>query len=156
MCYNSDMFEQLPSRDIFKKPTLQNEIGELRRAAQHFGIDDSVLMYLAETEGRLIPLSQEIWSQLDNTDSFNVKSDDHDTAATYASMNGRDYHQIADSIYASGIGAEKLDAPIIMKYGDQYHLVAGNTRLMACRAYGVTPNVYLFTVDTHDQAGGGH
>ena len=43
--------------------------------------------------------------------------------------------------------SRSLDAPIVMKIGDLYHLVAGNTRRMVAKAAGVTPRVLLFSVE---------
>ena len=137
-------FEKVPTRDVFRQPNLEAERGEFVRVGCKFGIDDSVLMYQAEQQGSMIKLTNDIWSQLDNTDSYRITVDDHEAAASFATMNQRDYHKVAEQMYV-----EAVDAPIIMKYGVMYHLVSGNTRLMAARAYGVTPNVWMFEVEDH-------
>lgn len=135
------MFEKSPGREVFREPNLEVERGEFRRVASTFGIDDSVLLYQAEHEGSMVKLTDAIWSQLSNTDSYQIAADGHEAASEIAATYSRDYHAIAEQMYV-----EPIDAPIIMKYGDTYHLVSGNTRLMAARAYGVTPNVWLFEV----------
>lgn len=135
------MFEKSPSREVFRKPNLETEHGEFVRVGSAFGIDDSVLMYQAEHDGSIIKLTDDIWSQVSNTDSYHIAVDGHDQADEIALQYGRNYHAVAEQMYT-----EPIDAPIIMKCGDIYHLVSGNTRLMAARAYGVTPNVWMFEV----------
>lgn len=144
------MFEKPSTREVFKKPDIQAEKGEFERVGQLFGIDDSVLMYLAQAEGSMVPLTDDLWSTLSNSDSFDIPVEGHDVAERLAQSNGRDYHAVADRMYAGLVSGEALDAPIIMKHGNQYHVVSGNTRLMAARAYGVTPPVWLFEVDSHE------
>lgn len=137
------MFEKPIVREVFREPNFESERGEFARVAQTFGIDDSVLVYQAEKQGRMVTLTDDMWSQLGNTDSYRIAADGHDDAAEFAAMNNRDYRAVAEAMYVAPI-----DAPIIMKFGDTYHVVSGNTRLMAARAYGVMPNVWLFEVDT--------
>ncbi len=141
------MVERAPKKDIFKKPSLVAEKGEFLRVAQAFGIEDSVLFYSAENEGKIVTLDDDTWSMLENSDSYHIPKDGHEIAAALAEESGRDYHVVADAIYGGVMVGEPLDAPIVMKIGERYHLVSGNTRLMAARAYGVTPNVLLFEVD---------
>ena len=136
------MSEKSPGREVFRKPNLETERGEFVRVGSAFGIDDSVLMYQAEHEGSMIKLTDDMWSQVRNTESYHVAVDGHDEAAEIALRHSRNYHAVAEQMYT-----EPIDAPIIMKYGDIYHLVSGNTRLMAARAYGVTPNVWMFEVE---------
>lgn len=56
---------------------------------------------------------------------------------------GRDWESVKTALE----GGVPLDAPIIMKRGDQTHLVSGNTRLMVARAMGIRPQVWVFEVD---------
>jgi hypothetical protein len=37
----------------------------------------------------------------------------------------------------------EYDRPLILKFGDRYHLVAGNTRLSTAAALGITPIVLI-------------
>ncbi|MFT5849903.1 MAG: ParB-like chromosome segregation protein Spo0J, partial [Patiriisocius sp.] len=55
----------------------------------------------------------------------------------------RDWELLRDRLQSG----QATDAPIVMKFGDRYHLVAGNTRLMAAKALGVRPQILLFEID---------
>ena len=136
-------------KNVFSKPDLYAEKGEFERVANTFNIDSSVLLWAAE-QGKMVTLNEDIWSVLQNSDSFSLHKDDHEAAQTLANFAERNYHEVAEALYA-GVAAEKpISAPIVMKYDDdQYHLVSGNTRLMVARAYGVTPKVWLFEVDSN-------
>jgi len=144
------MLEKLSKKDVFASPNIQAEKSEFERVAKKFGIDVSVLTFLAERYGKLTELNDDIWSQLKNTDSYKVPVDGHDTAEIYATIAGRNYHAVAEAVYAGVSLGKQLDAPIIIKCGEEYHLVSGNTRLMATRAYGVIPNVWIFEVDKNE------
>ncbi len=139
------MFEKPASREVFCKPDIQAEKGEFERVGQLFGIDDSALLFLAQ-DGNLQPLDEDTWSQLGNTDSYSIPQDGHDIAEEHAAAAGKDYRSVAEAMYAGVASGEPIDAPIIMKFGNQYHLVSGNTRLMAARAYGAAPQVWVFEV----------
>lgn len=140
------MFEKPMMRELFRKPNIQSEVGEFKRTGLKFNIDDSVLMYQAENNGILIPLTDDLWRSLDNTNSYQIKRGDHEAASELATSVGRDYKAVSEEMYV-----QPVDAPIIIKFGNKLYLIAGNTRLMASRAYGVTPNVWLFEVDDNEE-----
>ena len=123
----------------FVYPDIMKEAGEFERVALTFSIDTSVLLFQAK-DGEMTSLDEDMWQKLENTDSNRFESGDWDKVAEYATMAERDWQSIHNS--TSGI-----DAPIIMKFGDRYHLVAGNTRLMVARARGINPKVLLFSID---------
>ncbi len=127
----------------FKWPDIEAEGGEFERVAKKFEIDESVLMFQAR-DGELVDLDEDMWSNLENTDSNRFSPGDLETAHRFAAEAGRDSHNLLHRIETG----ETLDAPIIMQIGDTYHLVAGNTRLMVARAKGIRPKVLLFSVDT--------
>ena len=126
----------------FLYPDLEAERGEFERVAETFSIDDSVLMFQAQS-GELVDLDDAIWRQLDNTDSNRFDVGDWDTAVRFATEANRDYLDLKDKLERN----VKLDAPIIMQHNTKYHLVSGNTRLMVSKALGITPKVLLFEVD---------
>jgi hypothetical protein len=41
--------------------------------------------------------------------------------------------------------------PLILKFGDRYHLVAGNTRLSTAAAMGINPKVFIGVLSKTDQ-----
>jgi hypothetical protein len=142
----SNKFSRENPKEVFSKPDIFSEKGEFERVADTFNIDSSVLLWSAQ-QGSMTQLTEDIWSTLQNTDSYSVEKDDHDTAHQHAESVGRNYRVVAEAIYAGVANNEPIHAPIVMKIGNAYHLVSGNTRLMAARAYGVAPKVWLFEVE---------
>ena len=41
--------------------------------------------------------------------------------------------------------------PLILKFNDRYHLVAGNTRLSTAAAMGINPKVFIGVLSMEDQ-----
>ncbi len=137
----NESFEFQPNQ--FKYPDIESESGEFERVAQTFGIDSSVLMFQARN-GEMTTLDEDLWQKLENTDSNTFEVDDWEQTQRFSESIGRNWQDLKNKM-SSGI---PLDAPIIMKIGERYHLVSGNTRLMVARAAGVTPKILLFEVDT--------
>lgn len=136
----SESFERPTTQ--FKYPDIFAESGELERVGNKFGIELSVLEYLAQA-GELVTLDSDIWSNLENTDSNEVQVGDWDQVAKLSAQVGRDWEDLKNKIEKG----TALQAPIVMKYGNKYHLVSGNTRLMVARAKGIVPKVLLFEID---------
>lgn len=124
------------------KPDILAERGEFTRVAGTFSLDEGRLIRLATTAGSLVSLSRDVWDDLDNTDSNRFEIGDWEAVAEHSHQSGRDWQGIKSNF----IQGQSYDAPIIMKFRGQYHLVSGNTRLMVVRAMGVAPKVWLFEV----------
>jgi len=133
-------------RELFKKPNIENERGEFERVGEKFGIDSSVLMFLAQ-EGHMTRLNDGLLERIENTDAYDVKSGDwamlQDMLSNPVSTHQRDWQSIHEALRSGS----SLDAPIVIKFGDNYHLVSGNTRLMVARVMDVPLMVYVFEVD---------
>lgn len=138
-----ESFEVAPQ--VFKYPSIEREEGEFERVAQTFGIETSVLMFQARN-GELITLNEKLWQKLENTDSNRFETGDWEKVEEFSNSVDRDWNDLKNKLAAG----TQLDAPIIMQFGDRYHLVSGNTRLMVARAEGLKPTVLLFEVDTPD------
>jgi hypothetical protein len=90
----------------------------------------------------MIILSDDIWSKLENTDSYNITS--IEDAVKLANQYGKKWKSTLSAIKNS----EVLDPPMILNYDkDRYYLVGGNTRLMFYKALGIEPKVLLATID---------
>jgi hypothetical protein len=141
------MVERAPIKEIFSAPNIRAEKEGFTRVARQCDIDESVLLYTAEYEGKMVTLTDEVWGQLEDTNSYTIDPNEHDVAAEHALADGKDYHAVADAMYAGLMAGKPIDAPIIMKQGEMYYLISGNSRLMAARAYGVMPPVWMFEVE---------
>jgi cytidyltransferase-like protein len=117
------------------------EESEIERAAEDFNIPLEDLKY-AFTAGGMIILTDDIWSKLKNTDSYDIKS--LEDAVKLAKEYGKDWKPTLDAIK----NGDTIDPPMILNYDkDKYYLVGGNTRLMFYKALDKNPKVLLATID---------
>jgi hypothetical protein len=126
--------------DVFTA-LVAKEGSEIERTAQEFNIPLEDLKY-AFIAGRMIILSDDIWSKLENTDSYDITS--IEDAVKLANQYGKKWKSTLSAIKNS----EVLDPPMVLNYDkSRYYLVGGNTRLMFYKALGITPKVLLATID---------
>jgi hypothetical protein len=123
----------------WKFPEWEDEVGEFER----YHIDLQLLKNLFDEDKTLITLTDDIWRKLGNTESYKIKS--LEQARTLAKKYGKDIDNILEAI-DRGI---PLPAPIVLKLKNKYDLVAGNTRLMVCKALGITPEVLFMEMPEH-------
>ena len=131
---------------VFTFPDLEVEIGELWRMAQLFDTEDNKNGFVKAfkekaKESSLVPLTDDLWSTLENTDSSDIAVGDWEAVKHHAEdghpEHPRDWQAIREKM-ASGVS---LDAPIVLSMKGVNHLVSGNTRLMVARAIGIMPEV---------------
>lgn len=130
------------------RPDLENEMDELQRVVQDLSRDEDITVSVDELvkvfkNAEEVTLSDEIWSNLENTESNEIEKGDMDSvidiAKTYKKTNPKKLAQV--------IKSGDYKRPLILKFGDRYHLVAGNTRLCTAAAMGVNPKVFIGTID---------
>lgn len=120
----------------WKKPNLKHEQGEIERTALDLGIDNYEDIVAKAKESELEPLTEKVWSQLRNSDSYGTNTVEEADALA------REYNRDIANVF-DGMGKE-LPAPIVLlRKGKRPYLVGGNTRLMASRAFGITPKVLI-------------
>jgi hypothetical protein len=130
------------------RPDLKGEMDELQRVVQDLSRDENIETTVKElvnafndsTEERI---SDEVWSKLENTESNEIEKGDmkavYKIAKTYNKTNPQKLAQsFADGDYKR---------PLIIQFGDRYHLVAGNTRLCTAAALGIKPNVFIAKIE---------
>ncbi len=134
----------------FKPPNVNNEIGEIERAAREFakGKEKEFVKEFVKRakESHLVRLERYMWKEIDNTDSADIDKGDWDSVERLATEKSvsRDWEDLKDKIEKK----KGVDAPIILKIDDVLHLVSGNTRLMVSKALGIEP--YVAIVDMTD------
>lgn len=140
----------IESKEVsFVFPSVDKERGEIWRVAQKYNPNHPELLaqqfYEKVQESILVNLTEDMWSVLDNTDSFDISLADWDQVAAHvdhtnretgAARNWQDLRQKMEQ-------GQGIDAPIVLRYQDELHLVSGNTRLMVARALGKTPKILL-------------
>lgn len=119
------------------EPIIKAENEEIERTADDLGLPYDIV-YNSLVNGKEVTLTDEIWSHLENTDSYDINSEEE--AIELAQHYGKDYKSI--------MSAEKTPPALILQYSpNKYYLIGGNTRLMFARAKGINPQVILGTIE---------
>jgi hypothetical protein len=116
---------------------LESEYPEMEREEYENGVPAKELMS-AFQKASPEELTDNIWSQLHNTDSYGIEKGNSDTAAALAKEYGKDWQYALQSVKNNSYAY-----PLIYSKDGKYTLVAGNTRLMAARVLGVVPEVLV-------------
>jgi hypothetical protein len=119
------------------EPIIKAENEEIERTANDLKLPYDTV-YNSLVNGKEVTLTDEIWSRLENTDSYDINSEEE--AIELAQYYGKDYKSI--------MSAEKTPPALILQYSpNKYYLIGGNTRLMFARAKGINPQVILGTIE---------
>lgn len=143
--------EKIEQPHVFVSHYAPYERGEIERVSQIFGGNNKkqfVEKFIEKAKSVTVTnLSEDDWSHLENTDSYDISDGDWETVR-YHSVEGnpdrpRDWESIKKQFEN-----EHIVPPMILKMGDTLHLMSGNTRLMVARALGRVPKVAI--VDMSD------
>jgi cytidyltransferase-like protein len=119
-----------------------SEESEIERTAQVFNVPIPDMRY-AFIAGDMVVLSDDVWSKLENSDSYSVNS--LEDAIKLANKYGKDWKSTLDAIKDDDA---VVSPPMVLNYDkDKYYLVAGNTRLMFSKALGKIPKVLMGTLN---------
>ena len=148
--YLADILLQESSPEATTSPyhdLIISEMEEINRTAQEFNMPADDIQYAFEV-GHEVILTDDIWSKLENTDSYEIKS--LDQAIELANKYKKSWRPIVQAIKDE----KQLPLPMIMSYGeDNYYLVAGNTRLMIYKALGVQPIALMANLNLKQMSG---
>ena len=131
-----------------KKESINDEIDEIQRASQDLSRDEGIEISVDELKKLFhdtdeVILSDDVWKKLENTESNEIKKGEMKKAEEIA----KKYDQTSPSILKKALLKNEYDRPLIIKFGDRYHLVAGNTRLSTAAAIGFRPSVIIADID---------
>ena len=96
----------------------------------------------AFNKAKEVSFTPELWSKLENTESIEIKKGEWKKAEEVA----KKYDKTPPSVLKKSLLKGDYGRPMILKFGDRYHLVAGNTRLCTAAAMGMTPKVLIAEV----------
>ena len=128
---------QYQNVDSAYEQIVKDEEDEIERTAQEFNTPIPDMQY-AFIAGDIVVLSDDIWSKLENSDSWKV--DSLEDAIKLAKKYKKNWKSTLSAIKAN----KAINPPLVLNYDkDNYYLVGGNTRLMFYKALGITPKVLL-------------
>ena len=127
------------------KKLIANEIDELQRVVQDLKRNEDLDISLGKlvtafSKSKEVELSDDIWDNLENTESNEITKGDIDSVRSLA----KKYGKTNPDVLVKALKSDEYHRPLIVKFdGDRYHLVAGNTRLCTAKAMGMTPKVFI-------------
>ena len=126
------------------KPDIEGEMDEFQRISQDLRreekIDISVEELVRSFEGlKEQTLTDDVWPKLENTESNEIEKGDIEAVNDIAKM----YHKTDPKKLIKAIKSGDYHRPLILKMGDRFILIAGNTRLCTAAAMGVKPKVFI-------------
>jgi hypothetical protein len=126
-----------------KKDPIDDEIEEIERTVEDLsrkGIETSVEdVVKAFRNGVEIEIPIMVWAKLENTHSNLIKMGEMDKVKKIA----KEFNKTNPMKLAKDLKSGVYDRPLILKFGDTYYLVAGNTRLSTAAALGMRPIVII-------------
>jgi hypothetical protein len=127
-----------------RKKYFEDEMDEIERAVQDLSrnenIDTSVDEVLnAFINAKEVTLTDNIWNKLENTESNQIKKGEMKKVVELAKKYNKTKPVELRKVLLSG----DYRRPLIIKFGNRYHLVAGNTRLCTAAALGIKPKVLI-------------
>jgi len=127
-----------------RKKYFETEMDEFERAAQDLsrneGIKISVNQILdAFEKAKEVKIPSDVWNKLENTESNQIKKGEINKVIALAKQYNKQHPKELKKALLSG----DYRRPLIIKFGDRYHLVAGNTRLSTAAALGIQPQVLI-------------
>jgi hypothetical protein len=126
------------------KPDIEGEIEEFQRTSQDLRrkekIDISVEELVSSFDGlEERTLTEDVWLKLENTESNTIEKDDWVSVMKIA----KKYKKRNPKELKKDIENNEYERPLILKMGERYILIAGNTRLCTAAAMGINPKVFI-------------
>lgn len=127
-----------------RKRYLTSEMDEIERAVQDLNRDENIDVsvkdvYQAFDNAKEITLPIQIWDKLENTESNQIKKGEMKKVMALA----KKYNKQDPRELRAALKSGDYKRPLILKFGDRFHLVAGNTRLCTAAAMGIRPQVLI-------------
>jgi hypothetical protein len=129
------------------KSYINSEMDEIERAVQDLTRDEDVDISVKEVkkkfnESEPKKLTKSIWDKLENTESNEIEKGDIKSVEKIA----KKYNKTSPLRLEKSIRSGDYNPPLIIKFKNRYHLVAGNTRLCTSAALGITPKVIIIEI----------
>lgn len=127
-----------------RKRYLKSEMDEIERVVQHLNREENINVsvedvYKAFDNAKEIKIPDEVWSKLENTECNQIKKGEMKKVIALAQK----YNKQNPKELRKALKSGDYKRPLILKFGDRFHLVAGNTRLCTAAAMGMKPQVLI-------------
>ena len=123
---------------------LKDEIDEFERASQDLSRNENIDVSVSQLmdifqQSREVTIPEKVWNSLENTECNQIKKGEMkkvlDLAKKYNKQNPKELKK--------ALMSGDYRRPLILKFGDRFHLIAGNTRLCTAAALGIRPKVLI-------------
>lgn len=127
-----------------RKKYLKSEMDEIERVVQHLNRTENINVsvedvYQALDNAMEVRIPDEVWNKLENTECNQIqKGEMKKVMALAKKYNKQDPRELKKALQSGD-----YKRPLILKFGDRFHLVAGNTRLCTAAALGMKPQVLI-------------
>jgi hypothetical protein len=127
-----------------RKKYLKSEMDEIERVVQHLNRSENINVSVEDVYQALdnaveLKIPDDVWNKLENTECNQIqKGDMKKVIALAKKYNKQDPRELRKALKSGD-----YKRPLILKFGDRFHLVAGNTRLCTAAAMGVKPQVLI-------------
>ena len=130
------------------RPDIEGEMDELQRVSQDLKREEDIDVSVDEVikafeNSQEETLTNDVWVKLENTESNEIEKGDWDSVMDIA----KNYKKTNPKKLKKVIETDEYHRPLILKLGDRYILVAGNTRLSTAAAMGVNPKVFIGKIE---------
>ena len=131
------------------KPNVKGEMDEVKRVSQYltrhenFSVSvDDVKQSLKKSEETT--LNDELWAKLENTESNKISKGEFFKVL----MISKHYNKSNPYKLKLKLANDEYERPMIVKFGNRYHVVSGNTRLCTAASMGMNPKVFIGDLNT--------
>jgi hypothetical protein len=127
-----------------RKKYFKDEMDEFERTAQDLNRDENMDISVSQIlrafqRSKEVTLDKDTWEKLENTESCKIKKGQIKKVIELAKKYNKQNPLDLKKALLSG----DYRRPLILKFSDRYHLVAGNTRLCTAAALGIEPKVLI-------------
>ena len=127
-----------------KDKYIGDEMDEIERAVQDLsrdGVLETTVQDVVDafTKAKEIVIPKNVWPKLENTESNQINKGEIKKVVAIA----KKYNKTSPLELKKALVKNEYNPPLILKFGDRYHLVAGNTRLSTAAALGMRPRVII-------------
>ena len=127
-----------------RKKYFKDEMHEIKRTVQDLSRNERLDLTVDEVldafiRAKEVSIPKDVWEKLENTESNTFRKGEIKKVVDMANKYDKTNPLELKKILKSG----DYRRPMILKFGDRYHLVSGNTRLSTAAAMGIIPQVLI-------------